>query len=120
MSDTPKIVTEVEFDAASLQKLREAAQSDIEVVPDRQEFWKALHDAEIACGFNLPANIFEAAPRLRWLQYTGAGIDKLRSTGLLDPGSRIIVTRASGVHITQISEYVLGVCCCLTVRGLKW
>lgn len=108
MSDTPKIVTEIEFDAASLQKLREAAQADIEVFADRQEFWNALHDAEIACGFNLPDNVFKAAPRLRWLQYIGAGIDKLRSTGLLDPGSRILVTRASGVHITQISEYIFG------------
>ncbi len=108
MSDTPKILTEVEFDSASLQKLREAAQTDITLITDRQEVLKALQEADIFCGSTVPDNILEIAPRLRWLQYIGAGLDRLPSTGLLAPGSRVIVTRASGVHITQISEYVFG------------
>ena len=108
MSDTPKILTEVEFDSASLQKLREAAQTDITVITDRQELLKALHDADIFCGFAIPDNVLEIAPHLRWIQYSGAGLDRLPPTGLLAPESRVIVTRASGVHITQISEYVFG------------
>ncbi len=108
MSDTPKILTEVEFDPASLQKLREAAQTDITVITDRQKLLKALYDADIFCGFNIPTNILEIAPHLHWVQYSGAGLDRLPSTGLLAPDARVIVTRASGVHITQISEYVLG------------
>ncbi len=106
MADTPKIITEVDFDPASLQKLREAAQTDIEVITDRQKFLQAYHDAEIVCGFNIPNNVREVAPHLRWFQSTSAGLDRLQATGLLDPDSKIIVTRASGVHITQISEYV--------------
>ena len=108
MSDTLKILTEVDFDAASLQKLREAAQTDITVILDPQGFQNALHEAQIVCGATIPDNVLETAPRLRWIQYIGAGIEKLRSTGLLDPESRVILTRASGVHVTQISEYVFG------------
>jgi phosphoglycerate dehydrogenase-like enzyme len=108
MSDTLNILTEIDFDPASLQKLREAAQANISVITDQQEFVKALHDAEIVCGFHIPDNILEIAPHLRWFQNIGAGLDKLASTGLLAPDSRVIVTRASGIHITQISEYVFG------------
>lgn len=108
MADTLKIVTEVDFEAASLQKLREAAQADIEVITDRQTFLQAYHDADIVCGFNIPNDVRKIATHLRWFQSTSAGLDRLQSTGLLDPDSKILVTRASGVHITQISEYVFG------------
>ncbi len=107
MADTLKIVTEVDFEAASLQKLREAAQADIEVITDRQTFLQAYHDADIVCGFNIPNDVRKIATHLRWFQSTSAGLDRLQSTGLLDPDSKILVTRASGVHITQIRMYAL-------------
>src|ERR1019366_412186 len=108
MTDTLNILTEIDFDPASLQKLQEAAQSTITVITNQKEFTKALHDAEIVCGFHIPDNILEIAPRLRWFQNIGAGLDRLASTRMLAPASKVIVTRASGVHITQISEYVFG------------
>ena len=106
MSST--IVTDVDFSPAYLQQLREAAQSDITYLNDREEFLRALEDAEILCSLNLPTDLLERAPKLRWLQNPGAGLERLRTLKLLDPGSRIIVTSASGIHETQISEYVIG------------
>lgn len=106
MSDTPHILTEIDFDPASLQKIQEAAQAPITVILNRQAFVEALHTADIVCGFHIPNDVLAIAPHLRWLQFIGAGIDRLVPTGLLAPDSRVIVTRASGVHITQISEYV--------------
>ena len=102
------IVTDVNFSQASLQELREAAQTDIRYFADRQEFLNALRDVEILCAFGVPNDILERAPQLRWLQFSGAGTNSLQATKLLDPGSRVIVTSASGIHETQISEYVIG------------
>jgi phosphoglycerate dehydrogenase-like enzyme len=47
-----------------------------------------------------------AWPRLRWLQYSGAGVDALAETA---PWSRgLTVTTASGGNAVAIGEYVLG------------
>ena len=108
MSSRPTIVTDLDFDPSSLQLLREAAQTDVLYFANREEFLNALQGVEILCSYNLPDNLLERAPDLRWLQYPGAGLDRLRSLKLLDPGSKIIVTSASGIHVIQISEYVFG------------
>jgi phosphoglycerate dehydrogenase-like enzyme len=106
MSST--IVTDIDFSPASLQKLSEAAQTDVAYLADREEFLSALRAVEILCSYNLPADLLERAPKLRWLQNPGAGLERLRPLKVLDPGSRVIVTSASGIHETQISEYVIG------------
>jgi phosphoglycerate dehydrogenase-like enzyme len=108
MSNAPIIVTDLNFDPSSLQLLREAAQTEVAYYPNRQAFLTALQEVEILCSYNLPADLLDRTPQLRWLQYPGAGIDKLDSVGLLDPQSKVIVTSASGIHIIQISEYVFG------------
>ncbi len=102
------IVTDVDFSQASLQRLREAAQTDVAYLADQEEFLNALHDVEILCSHNLPDDLLERAPKLRWLQNPGAGLERLRPLKVLEPGSRVIVTSASGIHETQISEYVIG------------
>jgi phosphoglycerate dehydrogenase-like enzyme len=102
------IVTDIDFSPASLQQLREAAQSDVACLTNREEFLNALRNVEILCSYNLPDDLLERAPKLRWLQNPGAGLERLRPLKVLDPGSRVIVTSASGIHETQISEYVIG------------
>lgn len=81
---------------------------DVLCVIHDEEFRQDLQRAEIVCAYNLPENWRELAPHLRWLQYPGAGVDGLAPTGLLDAESGIIVTTASGIHATTISEYVFG------------
>lgn len=107
MAAYPPIVSRFGFSQASLEKLRAAAQTDIHVIEDREEFNRSVKDAEIICGF-LPKNWHELAPKLRWLQSPAAGIDSLRENSILAPESGVIVTTGSGIHVTNISEYVFG------------
>lgn len=68
------------------------------------ELHYALIDAR-AMGGNPPANIHEAAPRLKWIQLTSAGADRLLNSGFIEDG--VVVTTVSGLHATPIAEYVL-------------
>jgi phosphoglycerate dehydrogenase-like enzyme len=106
MSDHPKVVCSFIFSEVLLQELREAAGGDIINVTSKEDFLPALREAEVLCGSRVPENWREAAPNLRWVQFPGAGVDSLRKTRLLQPDSGILVTTASGIHITSISEYV--------------
>lgn len=55
----------------------------------------------------LPDNISEMTPALKWAQLSSAGVDALMNHGLLRD-KPIMVTTASGVHSTTISEYIIG------------
>jgi len=64
-------------------------------------FWGAeLHNA-----IRLEGSIRDVAPRLKWIQLTSAGADRLLNSGFIEEG--IIVTTVSGLHATPIGEYVL-------------
>jgi glyoxylate/hydroxypyruvate reductase A len=71
--------------------------------------WRELlHQADVAFDFDWsdPARLPQAAPRLRWVQATSAGIGEfLRATGLIE--SRIRFTTAAGVHAKPLAEFVL-------------
>lgn len=74
-------------------------------------FWGAeLHHALIdarATGGSAPvATIREAAPRLKWIQLTSAGADRLLNSGFVEQG--ITVTTVSGLHATPIGEFIIG------------
>ena len=108
MSSSLKVVSTFPFTSTSLQILKEAAGTENVVVTTSEELSAYLSDAEILCSYAVPANWRTLAPRLRWLQFPGAGVDSLVSTGLLDADSGVIVTTAAGIHATTISEYVFG------------
>jgi phosphoglycerate dehydrogenase-like enzyme len=96
------------FTTASQQLLKEAAATEAVVVTTADELSVHFPDAEILCSDIIPANWRTLAPRLRWLQFPGAGVDSLATTGLLDANSDVLVTTAAGVHAETISEYVFG------------
>ena len=96
------------FTPESQEVLRRAAQSEMVFVTRTEEFLSRLPEAEILCAYSVPNNVRELAPNLRWLQYPGAGVDGLRPTGLLNADSNVMITTASGIHATSISEYVFG------------
>jgi phosphoglycerate dehydrogenase-like enzyme len=101
-------VSTFQFTTESQQLLKEAAATEAVVVTSADELSAYLSDAEILCSYFIPANWRTLAPRLRWLQFPGAGVDSLAKTGLLDANSGVIVTTAAGVHAVTISEYVFG------------
>ncbi len=103
-----KIISSFQFSEVSLNMLREAAQRDVLCVADTNELLAHLHEAEILCTYKLTRKWRNLAPNLRWLQASGAGVDELRPTGILDADSGVIVTTAVGIHAITVSEYVFG------------
>lgn len=108
VSTSLKVVSTFPFTATSLEILKEAAASEEVVITTSDELISHLAGAEILCSYAIPANWRALAPRLRWLQFPGAGVDSLVPTGMLDVDSGVMVTTAAGIHATIISEYVFG------------
>jgi phosphoglycerate dehydrogenase-like enzyme len=101
------VVTTFRFSNASEQVLSEAAGVPIQFSTS-EELATSLTEADVLCSYDIPVNWREVAPRLRWLQVPGAGVDSLKSKGLLDSDSGLIITSAAGIHATTICEYVFG------------
>jgi phosphoglycerate dehydrogenase-like enzyme len=108
MTDGLKVVSTFQFSPQSQQVLREAASGDVVCITRTEEFVTRLGEADVVCSYWMPDNWRALAPHLRWLQCSGAGVDGLQPTGVLDSDSGVIVTTATGIHATTISEYVFG------------
>jgi phosphoglycerate dehydrogenase-like enzyme len=65
----------------------------------------AFARVEVVVAMDLPFDVAELAPRLRWVQGMGAGVSQLASAGLADAGIRL--TTAAGVNAVSISEFVI-------------
>ena len=74
-----------------------------------------LAKAEAIIATRIPVALCEQAPRLRWIQFTSAGVDQLWKP-FLDSG-KITVTSAKGIHGIPLSEFVLG-CMLAFAKGL--
>lgn len=72
-----------------------------------------IADAEILFAWKPPAALYAKAPRLRWLQAMGAGVDWALVPEL---PRHVIVTRAPGIFGPWMTEYVLGWCLSITQR----
>lgn len=108
MADGLKVISTFRFSSASQTMLREAAKAEVLCISRTDDFLAHLREAEIVCSYWIPENWRELAPRLRWLQCSGVGVDGLLPTGILDKESGVMVTTAAGVHATSVSEYVFG------------
>jgi phosphoglycerate dehydrogenase-like enzyme len=108
VSSSLKVVSTFPFTPESQRILKEAAASESVIATTADELSAHLADAEVLCSYTIPVNWRTLASRLRWLQFTGAGVDSLAPTGLLDADSGVMVTSAAGIHATSISEYVFG------------
>jgi phosphoglycerate dehydrogenase-like enzyme len=62
-------------------------------------------EADAIAAWRYDPSLLEAAPRLRWLQTGGAGVDSLPLAELARRG--ITLTNNSGVHAPNIAEHVL-------------
>ena len=68
---------------------------------------------DVAYGWKIPAAFYGKAPRLRWLQAMGAGVDWVLGPDL---PPHVVVTRVPGIFGPWMAEYVLGWCTWLTQR----
>jgi len=65
-----------------------------------------LRSVEVIIACRLPRGINVRAPRLRWVQYIGAGLDHLMPADELSRATYVI-TNLSGVHAIPLAETVL-------------
>lgn len=104
------ILIAYELQERHLQAIRQAApDAELIVVRDREELERRWDDlipkVDVALG-GLPRERLLEAPRLRWLQTTGAGVDWLMRYPEIAE-SDLIITNASGVHAIPISEHIV-------------
>jgi phosphoglycerate dehydrogenase-like enzyme len=86
---------------------------DFHVCANPAEAEAVSADAEIVFAWKPPIAIYAKAPRLRWLQAMGAGVDWALVPEL---PPHVIVTRAPGIFGPWMTEYVLGWCLSITQR----
>jgi phosphoglycerate dehydrogenase-like enzyme len=100
-----KLLTTARFKDADLESLRSIA-SEVEVIreTDPAKAAELLRDADIFCGYDLPAPL-EDAKKLKWIQLVSAGAEHMYKAGIRE--SDVLVTTASGVHVHAMAEYAL-------------
>lgn len=70
-----------------------------------EEIEAALPDAEVLFCWRFPTALLTRAPRLRWIQAMGAGVEDMAGAPI-PPG--VVLTRVEGGFGGYMSEYVLG------------
>jgi len=66
----------------------------------------ALARAEVLFALHTPKDLMRLAPRLRWVQGVGAGVEQFALAGV--SRGRVVVTNASGVSAGSMAEFVIG------------
>jgi len=67
---------------------------------------RALERAEVLFALHTPGDLMRLAPRLRWIQGVGAGVEQFAKAGV--ESARVVVTNASGVSSGSMAEFVIG------------
>jgi len=104
-------VNENTLTPSHLDRIRDAAGGARVVIVRNQEDWERTYRdfasaVDVVYG-RLSANWFRELPRLRWVQLSAAGTDRLLLDAPEIATSDLILTNSSGTHAVQISEHVL-------------
>jgi phosphoglycerate dehydrogenase-like enzyme len=73
-----------------------------------------LQAADAIIGWDVPAEMLSAAPRLRWIHAGGAGVGHFDLQAIAERG--VVLTNASGVSAPNMAEHVLGMMIALARR----
>ena len=87
-------------------------QVEFTAASNRDEILREIADAEVVFG-GITREAFLAAKRLKWIQNTGAGVDRLAPIAELAE-SDVIVTNTRGAHAATIAEHAFGLLISLT------
>ena len=89
---------------------RIANHAEIRCAPDLDSMKRCLPEAEVLLGWNFRAKelreTWHLAQNLRWVQWSGAGVDALLFPELIS--SHVVLTNARGVFDRAMAESVLG------------
>jgi phosphoglycerate dehydrogenase-like enzyme len=84
---------------------------EIVSVEDEADLPRAIADAEVFVGWNIPAAAFVQAKRLRWVHSANAGVEANLFPELV--ASDVVLTNGAGLHSVSIPEHVLAMMLCL-------
>ena len=99
-------ITPAMLEAAGARRPDVLARCDIVFGIDLQGFAAGLADIDALLAWKFPhRDLGRLAPRLRWIQLPGAGVDHLLPLDWLAPG--VALTNASGAHRPKIGEWLL-------------
>ena len=118
----PRLVIRGEHGGIAIMTAAEAAANGITIsgidYPDFRpdlDYQGLLERAEVLFATRIPPDVVKRAPRLRWIQFTSAGVDKLWHPSLGD--ANVTVTNTKGIHAHPLAEFVLS---CLLVFAKGW
>jgi phosphoglycerate dehydrogenase-like enzyme len=99
-------ITPAMLDAAGARRPDVLSRSDIAYGADLQGFAAGVADVDAMLAWRFPhRDLARLAPRLRWIQLPGAGVDHLLPLDWLPPG--VSMTNARGAHRPKIGEWLL-------------
>lgn len=110
------VVPPPQFSPEEIAMIRsQGSHVDLAIPAGREELDRLLPDADVVFG-SLTPEMFATARKLRWLQATEAGVDKLLFPELVE--SPVVVTNMQRVFAPAISETAIGMLLALT-RGFN-
>ena len=104
-----KVVLDSEADREFVAELRNSFPSvNFCQAPTKADQVREIPDAEVLFGAITPA-VFEAAGKLRWCHFVGAGFDKLVRGNPAFVASDVVLTNAPGTHAMAMADHVMGI-----------
>jgi phosphoglycerate dehydrogenase-like enzyme len=109
----PRLVIHGEPGGIAIMTAEEAAAHRINITgfdyPDFRpdiDYQGLLAKAEVLFATRIPPEVVKRAPRLRWIQFTSAGVDHLWQPSLGE--ANVAVTSTKGIHAYPMAEFVMG------------
>ena len=109
----PRLVIRGEPGGIAIMTVEEAATAQINITgfdyPDFRpdlDYQGLLARAEVLFATRIPPEVVKRAPRLRWIQFTSAGVDHLWQPSLGQ--HNVTVTSTKGIHAHPMAEFVMG------------
>lgn len=108
------ILTMIEFSPEEIKQIQAGApNAKITIVKTPQEFRSTMKDADVIYGM-LKTQDLDYAPKLKWLQWSAAGVEGMEEGVKKHP---VVVTNMARIFAPGIAETAMGLLLCLT-RGI--
>ena len=108
----PRLIIRGEPGGIAIMTAEEAAAARINITgfdyPDFRpdlDYQGLLRKAEVLFATRVPPEVVKRAPRLRWIQFTSAGVDHLWQPSLGE--ANVAVTSTKGIHAYPMAEFVM-------------
>jgi len=82
------------------------ARGNQESMVEERALKEMVRRAEVLISFRFPIEWLDEAPNLKWVQLASAGSDHMQREGIFEKRPDLLLTTASGVHETPISEHI--------------